>query len=221
MKVFELEKQSNYKMKSILVLILGANLACGSEFSALLNGKDFAGWGGKGKTEHMGYVLKDGIIESTKKCGYLFTEKSYTNYVFKFEFQLTPGANSGLGIHYPGTGHATFDGMEIQILDDTHPKYVELKDYQFHGGLYELKAAKKGHLKPVGEWNEQTITVNGPLVKVELNGTVILEANLDQLEKLKPKHKGVKRREGRLCICGHKDIVRFRKLQLMKLPIVE
>ncbi len=201
-------------MKSIFGLLLSAGFCLAGEFVPLFNGKDFDGWGGKGKTEHVGYFIKDGVIESTKDCGLLTTENEYENYRFQFEFLLTPGANNGLGIHYPGKGTPAFTGMEIQILDDTHPKYADLKDYQFHAGLYTLKAAKKGYLKPVGEWNHQVITVNGPLVKVELNGTVVLEANLDEIQKANPKHEGVKRRKGFLTFCGHKDIVKFRKIGL-------
>jgi len=91
------------------------------------------------------------------------------------EFKLTPGANTGLGIHYPGTGDSAYTGMEIQIQDSTDPKYKDLKNYQFHGSLYTLEAAKQGALKPVGEWNQQRVIVMGPTVKVELNGRVVIE----------------------------------------------
>ena len=110
--------------------------------------------------------------------------------MFEFEFLLPPGGNNGLGIHYPGKGDAAYTGMELQILDNSHKRYAKLKDYQYHGSLYTLAAAKRGHLKPVGEWNRQKVTVNGPLIKVELNGTEILNANLDEISKTKPKHKG-------------------------------
>lgn len=188
------------------------------EFVSLFNGKDFTGWGGAGKPEQSGYVIKEGgIIESTKKCRFLITEKEYSNYVFEFEFKLTAGANNGLGIHYPGKGDPAYTGMEIQILDNTHPKYAKLKDYQFHGGLYTLVAAKKGHLKPVGEWNKEIVTVNGPNVKVELNGVVIMEANLDEVNKSKPKHNGAKRRKGHLCFCGHGAIISLKNLRIKEL----
>ena len=191
--------------------------AYAGEFVDLFNGKDFANWGGKNKIEHAGYAVKDGMITSTKKCRVLQTENEYSNYVLQFEFKLTSGANNGLGIHYPGKGDAAYSGMEIQILDNTHPKYANLKDYQFHGGLYTLVASKKGHLKPVGEWNKETVTVNGPHVKVELNGTVIMEANLDEVNKAKPKHEGAKRRKGHIAFCGHGDIVSFKKIKLKEL----
>jgi hypothetical protein len=204
-------------MKSILLAIATLTSAYAGEFTELFNGRDLTNWGGKDKTEHAGYEVKDGTITSTPKCRVLMTEKEYSNYVLQFEFKLTSGANNGLGIHYPGKGDAAYTGMEIQILDNTHKKYAGLKDYQFHGGLYTLVAAKKGHLKPVGEWNKETVTVNGPHVKVELNGVVIMEANLDEVNKSHPKHEGAKRRKGHIAFCGHGDIVSFQNIKIKEL----
>ena len=178
---------------------------------SLFNGKDLTGWTGTG------YEVKDGAIVCTPKGRNLSTAKQYTNYVFEFEFKLPPGGNNGIGIHYPGNGNPANTGMEVQVLDNTHPKYAKLKDYQFHGGLYTLQAAKKGHLKPVGEWNKEKITVNGNKVTIELNGTVINEANLDELQKKYPKHAGVKRRSGHICFCGHGDPVQFRGMKITEL----
>lgn len=201
----------------MLLAIATISSACAGEFVDLFNGKDFANWGAAGKAEQAGYKVKDGTITSTRKCRVLKTEKQYSNYVLHFEFKLTPGANNGLGIHYPGQGDAAYTGMEIQILDNTHPKYANLKDFQFHGGLYTLVAAKKGHLKPVGEWNKEVVTIDGAKVKVELNGTVIMEANLDDINKAKPKHQGAKRREGHIAFCGHGDIVSFKNIKIKEL----
>ena len=192
-----------------LLLALGAQ-ADEKGFKSIFNGKDLTGW------KNAKYSVEDGVLVS--KGGNLVTEKQYSNYVFKFDFLLPPGSNNGLGIHYPGKGDAAYSGMELQILDNTHPKYSKLKDYQYHGSLYTLQAAKRGHLKPVGEWNHQKVTVDGPLVKVELNGTVILDANLDELNKKKPKHKGAKRRRGHICFCGHGASVKFKNITIKELP---
>ncbi len=206
-------------MKTVLLAIASLTSAYAGEFVDLFNGKDLTNWGGKDKTEHAGYQVVDGTITSTKRCRVLQTEKEYANYVLEFEFKLTAGANNGLGIHYPGKGDAAYTGMEVQILDNTHPKYAKLKDYQFHGGLYTLVAAKKGHLKPVGEWNKQTVTIQGPQVKVELNGVIIMEADLDEVNKAKPKHEGAKRRKGHIAFCGHGDIVSFKKIRIKELSL--
>ena len=200
-------------MKPILlpfVTILFTSSLFGSKAISLFNGKDLTGW------KKANYVVEDGAIVC--KGGNLVTEKEYSNYVFEFEFLLPPGGNNGLGIHYPGKGDAAYAGMELQILDNSHKRYAKLKDYQYHGSLYTLAAAKRGHLKPVGEWNRQKVTVNGPLIKVELNGTEILNANLDEINKTKPKHKGAQRRSGRICFCGHGAPVKFKNITILELP---
>jgi hypothetical protein len=178
----------------------------------LFNGQDFTGWVGSG------YEVKDGAIWCTPAGRVLRTANAYTNYVFAFEFLLPPGGNNGLGIHYPGQGDGAYTGMELQILDDTAEKYKNLKDYQFHGSLYTLAAAKRGALKPVGEWNQQSVTLQGPSLKVELNGQTILEANLDELSAAHPKHLGVKRRDGYIGFLGHGDRVGFRNIRITPLP---
>ena len=103
------------------------------------------------------------------------------NFVLDFQFQLTPGANNGLGIHYPGTGDCAYPAWKCRFSTAPTPKYKDLKDYQFHGGLYTMVPATQGFLKPVGEWNQERVTVMGPTLKVELNGEIILRANLDEL----------------------------------------
>ena len=171
-------------MKAILVALGATALVAQGGFVDLFNGKDFTGWGADGKTEMGGYIVKDGMIESTSKSRNLMTDRDFEDYILEFEFQLTPGANNGLGIHYPGDGNPAYTGMEVQILDGEHEKYKgKLKEYQHHGSLYTLDAALRGHMKPAGEWNQQRVTVRGPRVSVELNGVCILDADLDELNK--------------------------------------
>lgn len=181
---------------------------------SLFNGKDLTGWKGNS------YVVEDGAIVCKPEGDNLnlMTEETFSNYVLEFEFKLTPGANNGLGIHYPGSGDGAYTGMEIQILDSTAPKYKDLKDYQLHGGLYTLKAAKQGFLKPVGEWNHERVTVNGSSLTVEVNGTTVLTADLDEVSASHPEHVGVKRRAGHIGWMGHGDKVSFRNIQIGELP---
>lgn len=182
------------------------------EMRPLFNGKDLTGWKGEG------YVVEDGAIACTPQGKNLITEVTFADYVLEFEFKLTPGANNGLGIHYPGEGDGAYTGMEIQILDSTAPKYKDLEDYQHHAGIYTMKAAKQGFLKPMGEWNHQRVTVNGPSVTVEVNGNVALTADLDELSGKNPKHVGVKRRAGHIGWMGHGDKVSFRNINIGEIP---
>ncbi|MBK1883189.1 DUF1080 domain-containing protein [Luteolibacter pohnpeiensis] len=178
----------------------------------LFNGKDLTGWTGDG------YVVEDGTIVCTPAGKNLVTEGTYTSYILDFEFKLPPGGNNGLGIHYPGYGDSAYTGMELQILDNTAPQYANLLDTQYHGSIYKLAAAKKGFLKPVGEWNRERVSVLGPAVMVELNGEIILRQNLDDLAARNPEHQGVKRRSGHIAFLGHGDPVAFRNIGIVEVP---
>ncbi len=206
-------------MKKIIQIIALSVVASGLasaeqelQMRSLFNGKDLTGWKGEG------YIVENGAIACTPNGSNLITEETFSNYVLEFDFLLTPGANNGLGIHYPGTGDGAYTGMEIQVLDNTAEKYKDLKDYQFHGSLYTLAAAKKGFLKPVGKWNHQRVTVNGSSVKVVLNGEPILNSDLQQLSAKHPKHEGVKRRAGHIAWLGHGDKVSYKNIQIGDLP---
>lgn len=203
-------------MKFLAPLLLLAVAAPAAEteftFRPIFDGKTLEGWKGDG------YVVEDGAIVCTPQGRNLVTTQTFSNYVLDFEFKLPPAGNNGLGIHYPGDGNPAYTGMELQVLDNTAKKYENLKPYQFHGSIYTMVAAKKGHLKPVGEWNRQRVTVFGDTVKVELNGTLITEANLSELGEKHPKHRGVRRRSGHLALCGHGDRVAYRNFQICELP---
>ncbi|MEN9974317.1 MAG: hypothetical protein RLZZ282_323, partial [Verrucomicrobiota bacterium] len=209
-------------MKTLLPIIPLAALYCAlpsiaqetMTMRSLFNGKDLCGWKGEG------YLVEDGTIVCTPQGRNLMTEETFSNFVLDFDFQLSPGTNNGLGIHYPGSGDGAYTGMEIQILDSTDPKYKDLKDYQYHGGLYTMAPAKQGFLKPVGQWNQERVTVMGSSLKVELNGEIILRANLDDMSRAHPNHQGVKRRAGHIAWLGHGDRVAFRKIHIAELPPV-
>ncbi|HET9485916.1 MAG TPA: DUF1080 domain-containing protein [Chryseosolibacter sp.] len=189
-------------------------------FELLFNGKDLDNWVGN-KTD---YVVEDNAIAiypTGKGHGNLNTEKEYSDFIFRFEFQLTPGANNGLGIHAPLNGDAAYGGKEIQILDNDAPVYAKLEPYQYHGSVYGVIPAKRGFLKPVGEWNQQEVYVKGDRIKVTLNGTVILDGDLKKATKNgtmdKKDHPGLNRHSGHIGFLGHGTVVRFRNIRIKEL----
>ena len=116
--------------------------------------------------------------------GNLLTRDEYANFVFRFEFKMEPGGNNGVGIRAPISGDIAYSGMEIQVLDDEHPRYKgKLQPGQRHGSIYDVVPAKTGFLKPAGEWNEEEITANGRHITVSLNGHVIVDSDLDTIKR--------------------------------------
>jgi Domain of Unknown Function (DUF1080) len=210
-------------MRILLFALAGITLLAAEEpgFHPLFDGKTLNGWklvGGHGP----GYVVEGEKIVCPKEGGgNLFIEKEYENFVFRFEFLLTPGANNGIGIRAPYEGDAAYQGMEIQILDDGDAVYKGvIRPEQYHGSVYDVIPARTGFRRPVGEWNEEEITANGRRITVKLNGVIILDADLGIVHepKVLDKHPGLARKNGHIGFLGHGSHVEFRNISVKELP---
>ncbi len=212
-----------------LILVLAIFVSsCGSHqmkedagFKELFNGKNLDGWVGNKDS----YKAIDGMIvvdpNGGGSGGNLFTIDQYSDFVLRFEFQLTPGGNNGLGIHAPLEGDAAYVGKELQILDNTAEKYANLQPYQYHGSVYGIIPAKRGFLNQVGEWNKQEVIVKGSKIKIILNGTTIVDGDFVEASKNgtmdNKEHPGLERTRGHIGFLGHGDAVRFRNIRLKDL----
>jgi len=186
-------------------------------FVALFDGKTHDGWQGATK----GYTVEDGkLVIKQHGGGNLFTAKEFSDFIFRFEFKLPPGGNNGVGIRSPLKGNPAYAAMEIQILDDPDPRYKNIKDYQHHGSIYGVVPAKQGHLKPTGQWNSEEIMCKGPRVRVTLNGTVIVDADVAQVKPIDGHaHPGLTRAKGHIGFLGHGAGVQFRNIRIKELTI--
>ncbi len=185
------------------------------KFQDAFNGKDLTGWTGAVAN----YEVKDGTIMCKPgKGGNLFLKDEYADFIFRFEFKLPPGGNNGLGIRAPLQGDVAYSSMELQILDDTAPKYAKLKPYQFHGSIYGVKPAHRGYQRPVGEWNFQEVVARGTHLQVILNGTRIIDEDLSKLQPIDGRnHPGLLRPSGYIGFAGHSDPVQFRNIRILRL----
>jgi hypothetical protein len=189
-------------------------------FKMLFDGTNMHEWVGNTKE----YVTENGnIVVHPENGGHgnLYTKDEYSDFDFRFEFQLTPGANNGIGIRAPLEGDAAYVGMEIQVLDNDAPIYKNLHVYQYHGSVYGVIPAKRGFLKPLGEWNSEEIIAKGNRIKVILNDSVILDGDIAEASKNGTmdgkEHPGLKRTSGHIGFLGHGDVVRFRKVRIKPL----
>ncbi len=189
-------------------------------FEMLFDGTNLDKWIGN----KSGYLVNEGAIlvnPAGGSGGNLYTADQYDDFEFRFEFQLTPGANNGLGIRTPTKGDAAYVGMELQILDNESPIYKDIQPYQFHGSVYGVIPAKRGYLKPVGEWNEEVVIAKGSRIKVILNGQVIVDGDIKEASKNgtvdHKEHPGLLNPKGHIGFLGHGSVVRFRNIRIKKL----
>lgn len=191
-------------------------------FQLLFEGTNLDRWIGN-KTA---YVVDNGAIvvnPSGGSGGNLYTEHQYGDFEFRFEFMLTPGANNGLGIRTPTKGDAAYVGMELQILDNEAEKYRNLKPYQYHGSVYGVVPAKRGFLKPTGEWNRETVIAKGSRIQVILNGETILDTDVKEASANGTadgnKHPGLLNAKGHIGFLGHGDVVKFRNIRVRSMDM--
>ena len=189
-------------------------------FVSLFDGTNLDSWTGNTS----GYLIEEGaVVVHPDKAGEggggnLYTKEEFADFIYRFDFQLTPGANNGIGVHAPLEGDAAYLGMEIQVLDNEADIYKALQPYQYHGSVYGVIPAKRGFLKPTGEWNQEEIMVKGTKIKVTLNGTVILEGDYAEASKNgtmdHKEHPGLLRTTGHIGFLGHGDLLRYKNMRI-------
>ena len=191
-------------------------------FVEYVNGKDLANWQGAVES----YEVKDGTITCRPgKGGDLLTKEPFENGTIRVEFRLPKAGNNGIALRTPLGGHSASDGLELQVIDSDGYNERQaaagkngLEPYQYHGSLYHCVGAKHGYLRPVGEWNFQEIDVDGQKITVTLNGTKILDVDIDTFDRTQIPHppKGLDRRSGFIGFAGHSDPVQFRSFKVRR-----
>jgi hypothetical protein len=138
-------------------------------YSSLFNGKDLAGWEGGVAPAESCWLVQEGLLVCNGQKGpWLKTLAEYGDFDFRFEYQVSPGGNSGVYVRVPADGnhHRENDtlpaaGFEVQVLDDSAPQYAQLKDYQYCGSVYDICGAQPRVCRAVGHWNTMSIRCEG------------------------------------------------------------
>ncbi len=156
----------------------------------LFDGKTTNGWRGAklDKFPESGWAIEKGelmVLESggaeSHNGGDIVTVDQYGNFELSVDFKLTPGANSGIKyfvVNIEPSRPGSAIGLEYQVLDDArHPDAkAGISGNRTLGSLYDLiPASADKPVKPIGEWNQARIIVNGKHVEHWLNGKKILE----------------------------------------------
>jgi len=130
----------------------------------------------------------DGVLQGGEPRGsWLMSEGEYGDFELEFDFKLGPTGNSGCALRAPMFGDPAFDGMELQMADYRYN--TSAKDSELTGGIYRAIAPRKQVYKPT-EWNHYHVRLVGPRLRVELNGELIHDLNLDEQTQEVKRHDG-------------------------------
>lgn len=213
-------KMKFFIVQCMLVLIFVFSMAgCtakNNEFVELFDGRTLEGWYADGG-DIAAWKAEDGILSCVGGGGgWLATEKTYADYILELDWKIPPEGNSGVGLRFPAETHVSRTGMEIQVLDDDAARHRDIKPAQRTGSIYLQAAATQGAANPPGQWNSFRITCDGPLVVIELNGTEIVRADMDQhtvgQDGLTPLAE--RPRSGHIGVQNHQTGVDFRNIRI-------
>ena len=166
------------------ILSSGAT-AGGDDFVSLFNGKDLTGWKTivAGKNQDAAketFTVKDGaIVVSGKPNGYFYTEKSYKNYILKFDWKFIKDGNSGLLVHITGEHKVWPKCVEVQGLQKDHGTI-----FAIGGAKGKFKTDSEAQKKAIkfGDWNTTEVIVRDGEITSKINGIQIATGTGDLKE---------------------------------------
>lgn len=178
----------------------------------LFNGEDLAGWeGASAKAESCWGVEEGSLICTGEKGTWLRSHEQFGDFCLRLDYKVAPGGNSGVYVRVPEDGdhHGKDAGVEIQVLDDAHPKYADLKPYQFTGSVYAVAPAEPHVGLPAGKWNRLQINVAGDHYRIKHNGIEIINADAQSHPEL-----AERLTEGFLGLQNHSTPVAYRNIRI-------
>jgi hypothetical protein len=123
------------------------------------------------------WSFTDGVLTATAdQC--IWSQKQYENFVVDLEFKTDDGTNSGVIVYASDMQNWIPNSVEIQIADDFSPKWSQSPKTWQCAAIFGHLPARKSMVKKPGEWNRMTVTCQGPLISVALNGELVTEMDM-------------------------------------------
>jgi len=202
----------------------------------LFDGQTLAGWRAfKSEAPPAGWQAIDGELVRTEKSGDLVSVAEFGDFELTLQWKNVDGGNSGImyrvGLGEPRTIHT---GPEFQILDAALipvlvGKGMKLGPQHTTGAIADVVPPIADVARPNGVWNDTRIVVRAWRVEHWLNGTKIVDVDLDSpsgRERIAGSKFGVMPKfatlaRGRIALQDHDGRVSFRAIKIRELaPVV-
>jgi hypothetical protein len=188
-------------------------------FVSIFNGKDLTGWvieakpvkGVLGKA----FTARGGELRGIPPhdCPtWLRSEKTYENFILRFDYKIPYYCESGLVIHSPLHGPLSRVGIKIVLTEDT----ARGAKTQHTGAILAISPAKKVVAKKHSTWYPMEVHMDYPLLRVKVGGEVVQEIDCQKDSKLR-----YRLRQGYIGFTSHGSPVSFRNIRIKELPAKE
>ena len=193
----------------------------------LFDGTSLAGWKGyKTATVPTGWTAADGVLTRSGTGGDLLTAEQYGDFEMRFEWKVPEKGNSGIIYRIAETEQYPWQtGPEFQVLHNQG--HADGKNpITSAGSNYAVNPPVNDVTKPVGEWNEGRLVVQGNHVEHWLNGVKVVEYEIGSADwearvkasKFAKVANYGRMKRGYIALQDHGDAVSFRNLKIKSLP---
>ena len=119
------------------------------------------------------WTVTDGVLTASEDQA-IWTDTDHERFVLDLEFMTAEGTNSGVIIYVSDIDNWIPNSVEVQIADDYAEQWATAPPTWQCGALFGHQAATQQRVvKEPGVWNRYTITADGPMIEVVLNGQTI------------------------------------------------
>jgi hypothetical protein len=203
-------------------------------WALLFDGKTLNGWRGykQQDTAKTRWKIEDGLLtldpgdgKDTRGALDIITSATYDRFDLRWEWRISEGGNSGLKYFVLEDMNSAI-GHEYQLIDDERHADAKIGQHRQTSALYDVLPAANRPIRPAGQWNQSRVVSNGKTIEHYLNGTKVLQYELDgpalREAIAKSKFKDVARfgkpQNGHVLLQDHGDRVWYRNVKIRRLP---
>lgn len=208
------------------------------DVEVLFDGTDLDAW----EFAEGSWVVEDGVLVCrmkqvegkngqpvTRGMGDIWTKKSYDDFILTLSYKLSVAANSGV-FYRADKDNPVQGGFEVQLMDNEgfQKSHGKKDGRKLNGSFYDAQAPSSDPSNPAGQWNRLKLSCEGPRVRIAINGTEVIDVDVDQWDtpgenpdgstnKFKTALKDLPR-TGRIGLQNHGQVVWFKDIKIRPLP---
>lgn len=202
-------------------------------WTLLFDGQSLAGWRGYKQPDAAStrWRVQDGLLtlapndgKDTRGARDIISTATFDRFELSFEWRIAEGGNSGVKYYVLEDMDAAI-GHEYQIIDDERHPDAKIGPKRQTAAFYDVLSASNRHLEPAGRFNTGRIVANGRTVEHWLNGTRVLEYELNSPalrtaivdSKFKDVARFGKLQKGHILLQDHGDQIWYRNIKIRPL----
>jgi len=170
------------------------------------------------------WKAENGVMSKSEGGGYIWTKERFGDFVFECDFKIEEGGNSGIFFRTDDIDDPAQTGIEMQVYNTPrHPSPVK----NDCGAIYDLKEPSEYVDKPAGVWNHVVISCDDNIITVTMNGTKIVDMDIDEWDTPGMNPDGTKNkftkalrdfaRDGHIGFQEHGDPVWYRNVRIKRI----